>query len=117
MRVDNGPTGHRPADTRKSAMLIYTHGYVSTMDRMTFTVPEETRARAQARHDINWSAVVSAAIEERLLAAELADKFASDIRKLPLGERTLRRLRRDLALPPEERASAAAALSDALARR
>lgn len=46
-------------------------------ERMTFTVPEELKDRAQARNDVNWSAVVSKAIEEKLAALEVADRIAS----------------------------------------
>lgn len=45
-------------------------------ERMTFTVPEDLKERAQARRDVNWSAVVTKAIEEKLAALELADRIA-----------------------------------------
>lgn len=45
-------------------------------ERMTFTVPDDVKARAQARRDVNWSAVVTKAIEEKLAALELADRLA-----------------------------------------
>jgi hypothetical protein len=40
------------------------------MARMTFTVPEEVKRRAQACHDVNWSAVVARAVEQRLAQDE-----------------------------------------------
>lgn len=45
-------------------------------ERMTFTVPDDVKERAQARRDVNWSAVVTKAIEEKLAALELADQLA-----------------------------------------
>lgn len=87
------------------------------MDRMTFTVPAEVRRRAQARRDVNWSAVVAQAIEEKLAALEFADELARRLRHLPLGERTLRRIERDLRRSPVERVEMAAALSDDLRKR
>jgi len=41
---------------------------------MTFSVPEATKRRAQARRDVNWSAVVAQTIEERLKALDLMDR-------------------------------------------
>ena len=40
---------------------------------MTFSIPLEVKRRAQARRDVNWSAVVTMTIEERLRALELMD--------------------------------------------
>lgn len=45
-------------------------------ERMTFTVPEELKDNAQQRDDVNWSAVVTRAIEEKLATLELADRIA-----------------------------------------
>lgn len=50
---------------------------------MTFTVPEPVKKRAQARRDVNWSAVVTQAIEERLDALELADRIAAKSKLTP----------------------------------
>ena len=47
---------------------------------MTFTVPDETKKRAQARRDVNWSAVVTQTIEERLKALELMDRVLANSR-------------------------------------
>ncbi len=44
---------------------------------MTFSVPERLRRKAQARADVNWSAVVAQAIEERLVGLEILDKIAT----------------------------------------
>lgn len=41
---------------------------------MTFTVPAKVKKRARARRDVNWSAIVSKAIEDKLAALELADR-------------------------------------------
>lgn len=43
-------------------------------ERMTFTVPSKVKKRAQARRDVNWSAIVAKAIEDKLAALELADR-------------------------------------------
>lgn len=43
-------------------------------ERMTFTVPDKVKKRARARRDVNWSAIVSKAIEDKLSALELADR-------------------------------------------
>lgn len=51
--------------------------------RMTFTVPEPLKERAQARSDVNWSAVVSKAIEQKLASLELADRIAQKSRLTP----------------------------------
>jgi hypothetical protein len=45
-----------------------------TAERMTFTVPKKVKKKAQARRDVNWSAIVSKAIEDKLVALELADR-------------------------------------------
>ncbi len=42
---------------------------------MTFTVPEALKERAQARRDVNWSAVVTQTIQERLKALDLMDRL------------------------------------------
>lgn len=44
---------------------------------MTFSIPDRIRKRAQARSDVNWSAVVAQAIQERLTGLELLDKIVS----------------------------------------
>lgn len=50
------------------------------MDKMTFTVPARVKKRAQHRSDVNWSAIVSKAIEERLASLELVDRLAAKSR-------------------------------------
>lgn len=50
------------------------------MARMTFTVPEGTKRRAQALASVNWSAVVAQAIEDRLAALETLEQFAKTSR-------------------------------------
>lgn len=47
---------------------------------MTFSVPEDIKRRAQTRRDVNWSAVVSQTIEERLQALELMDRVLANSR-------------------------------------
>lgn len=47
------------------------------MDKMTFTVPRRIKKRAQARGDVNWSAVVAKSIEQKLASLELADRLAA----------------------------------------
>lgn len=46
---------------------------------MTFTVPEQTKRKAQAMHEVNWSAVVVQAIERRI-AVQALEEFAKDSR-------------------------------------
>jgi hypothetical protein len=41
---------------------------------MTFSIPPALKRRAQARRDVNWSAVVAQTIEERLQALQLMDQ-------------------------------------------
>lgn len=55
---------------------------------MTFTVPAEVKAEAQERRDVNWSGVVSKAIEEKLAALEIADQTAerSDLTEEDVSE-------------------------------
>jgi len=43
------------------------------VERMTFTVPAKVKQRARARRDVNWSAIVAKAIEDKLTALEIAD--------------------------------------------
>lgn len=43
---------------------------------MNFTVPASVKRRAQARRDVNWSAVVAKAIQDKLQALEVLDRFA-----------------------------------------
>ncbi|HLE96326.1 MAG TPA: hypothetical protein VI997_03065 [Candidatus Thermoplasmatota archaeon] len=47
------------------------------MDKMTFTVPARVKKRAQARGDVNWSAVVAKHIEEKLASLELVDRITA----------------------------------------
>lgn len=47
---------------------------------MTFTVPEAVKKRAQARRDVNWSAVVTQTIQERLKALDLMDRLLASSR-------------------------------------
>ena len=48
--------------------------------RMTFSVPEKLRKRAQRRRDVNWSGVVTKAIDEKLSALEVVDRIAAKSR-------------------------------------
>ena len=50
------------------------------MDKMTFTVPQRVKKRAQKRSDVNWSAVVAKTIEHKLASLELADRLAAKSR-------------------------------------
>lgn len=55
------------------------------VERMTFTVPSKLKKRAQTRRDVNWSAVVAKAIEDKLVALDVADRvFAKS--KLTAGD-------------------------------
>lgn len=56
------------ADTRQRA------------SNMTFTVPEDVKRRAQTRRDVNWSAVITQIIEERLQALDLMDRVLANSR-------------------------------------
>ena len=47
---------------------------------MTFSVPARIKKRAQARSDVNWSAVVAKTIEQKLASLELADRLATKSR-------------------------------------
>ncbi|MHB8587151.1 MAG: hypothetical protein ACYDDF_15095 [Thermoplasmatota archaeon] len=47
------------------------------MDRMNFTVPSSVKRQARARKDVNWSAVVTKAIQDKLHALEVLDHFAA----------------------------------------
>ncbi len=47
------------------------------MDKMTFTVPARIKKRARSRNDVNWSAVVAKAIEQKLASLEIADRVAA----------------------------------------
>lgn len=47
---------------------------------MTFTVPDAVKKRAQARRDVNWSAVVTQTIQERLKALDLMDRLLASSR-------------------------------------
>lgn len=49
-------------------------------DRMTFSVPARLKKRAQARRDVNWSAVIAKAIEQKLAELEVAERIASKSR-------------------------------------
>jgi hypothetical protein len=44
---------------------------------MTFSIPARLKKRAQSRSDVNWSAVVARAIEERLTGLELLDRITA----------------------------------------
>ena len=44
---------------------------------MTFSIPQGLKKRAQGRSDVNWSAVVAQAIEERLNGLEILDKLTA----------------------------------------
>lgn len=50
---------------------------------MTFSIPEPVKRRAQARHDVNWSAVVTQTIKERLKALDLMDRLLAGSRLTP----------------------------------
>lgn len=56
---------------------------------MTFSIPEKLKKRAQARTDVNWSAVVAQAIEERLNGLEMLDKITA---RAHLSERDVEEL-------------------------
>lgn len=56
---------------------------------MTFSIPDRLRKRAQARKDVNWSAVVAQAIEERLNGLEVLDRITA---KAHLSERDVAEL-------------------------
>lgn len=47
---------------------------------MTFTIPGPLKKRVQARRDVNWSAIVAQAMEDRLNKLELADRLAAKSR-------------------------------------
>lgn len=49
----------------------------STTERMTFSVPRKVKRRAQRMRDVNWSGVVTRAIEEKLAQLELMDRIAA----------------------------------------
>lgn len=49
-------------------------------NRMTFSVPDDIKRKAQRRHDVNWSGVVAKAIEDRLKVLEVADRLAAKSR-------------------------------------
>lgn len=49
----------------------------STTERMTFSVPAKVKRRAQRMKDVNWSGVVTKAIEDKLAQLELADRLAA----------------------------------------
>ena len=44
---------------------------------MTFSIPQGLKRRAQERSDVNWSAVVTQAIEERLSGLEILDRITA----------------------------------------
>lgn len=50
---------------------------------MTFSIPEQVRRRAQARRDVNWSAVVAMTIDERLKALDLMDRLLAKSQLTP----------------------------------
>lgn len=56
---------------------------MSGVDRMTFSLPAKLKKKAQSRRDVNWSAVVAKAIEDKLVALELADRIASRSKLTP----------------------------------
>jgi hypothetical protein len=79
--VDSGSSRSRTLRMSK-CLLVRTNKYSSMgesakAERMTFTVPGSVKARAQARGDVNWSAVVSKAIEQKLASLEIADRIAA----------------------------------------
>lgn len=49
-------------------------------ERMTFTVPARLKRLLRKRRDVNWSGVVTRALEERLAALELADRVLAKSR-------------------------------------
>jgi hypothetical protein len=49
----------------------------STTERMTFSVPAKLKRRAQKMRGVNWSGVVTKAIEDKLVELELMDRIAS----------------------------------------
>lgn len=44
---------------------------------MTFSIPERRKKRAQKRTDVNWSAVVASAIEERPNGLAILDRITA----------------------------------------
>lgn len=51
--------------------------------RMTFTVPAHVKEKAQSHREVNWSAVVARAIQQRLEALETLEAFAKESRLTP----------------------------------
>lgn len=47
-------------------------------ERMTFSVPGRVKQRARRMRQVNWSAVVTAAIERKLSELELVDRIAAN---------------------------------------
>jgi hypothetical protein len=65
---------------------MYLHGKDMQKRRasnMTFSIPEQVKRRAQARRDVNWSAVVAMTIEERLKALDLVDRLLAKSQLTP----------------------------------
>lgn len=50
---------------------------------MTFSIPTAIKKRAQARRDVNWSAVVAGAISDRLAALEITDRLLAKSKLTP----------------------------------
>ena len=63
---------------------MYLHEMPASQKRkvahMTFSVPDSVKRRAQARRDVNWSAVVTKSIKDRLRALEFMDRVLADSR-------------------------------------
>lgn len=49
----------------------------STTERMTFSVPAKLKRRAQKMQGVNWSGVVTQAIEAKLAELELMNRILS----------------------------------------
>jgi hypothetical protein len=49
----------------------------ATNDRMTFRIPREVKRRAKKMKGVNWSSVVTKAIEETLTQLEYMDRLAA----------------------------------------
>lgn len=49
----------------------------ATTERMTFSIPAKVKRRARKMRGVNWSAVVTKAIEEQLAQLELMDRIAA----------------------------------------
>lgn len=75
-----GVAGAPKAQVLSLCAYVFSHMAEAEREKtsnMTFSVPERLKRRAQTRSDVNWSAVVAQAIEERLNGLELLDKITA----------------------------------------